>query len=231
MSHYHNRRFKAISSPIEQLDKIALDFSDDIHIIHSMQEIEKLQWNYIDNYHLKNRLHYPYLNLRAFMSELFTFYEIPHELTNIQQYFVQYNKYKKTLPTAGAIVHYENNILLVKNQNGTVYSMPKGKAEKGETLEQTAIREVKEETGLDLTDNITGSNRHTTIQKTRFYIVETDHLLPRFTGYNPREIADVRWFSFDDILDNVNNFSKQVCASVNYLVGEGTSPLAALRCV
>lgn len=41
-------------------------------------------------------------------------------------------------------------VLLVKNNNGRYWSFPKGHIEKGETEKQTAIREIKEETGLDV---------------------------------------------------------------------------------
>ena len=56
--------------------------------------------------------------------------------------------------SCGAIVIYKNKdkykILLVRNYNGRNYSFPKGHVEYGETEEQTAVREVKEETGLDI---------------------------------------------------------------------------------
>jgi 8-oxo-dGTP pyrophosphatase MutT (NUDIX family) len=56
--------------------------------------------------------------------------------------------------SCGAIVIYRSDknykILLVKNHNGRNFSFPKGHVEKGETEQQTAIREVKEETGLDI---------------------------------------------------------------------------------
>ena len=56
--------------------------------------------------------------------------------------------------SCGAIVIYRDGrsykILLVRNHNGRNYSFPKGHVEKGETEQQTAIREVKEETGLDI---------------------------------------------------------------------------------
>ena len=42
-------------------------------------------------------------------------------------------------------------ILLVKNNNGRYWSFPKGHIEEGETEQETAIREIKEETGLDVT--------------------------------------------------------------------------------
>ena len=57
--------------------------------------------------------------------------------------------------SCGGIIFYKTKqntkILLVKNNNGRYWSFPKGHIEDGETEQQTAIREIKEETGLDVT--------------------------------------------------------------------------------
>ncbi|WP_318614364.1 NUDIX hydrolase [Sporosarcina sp. YIM B06819] len=47
---------------------------------------------------------------------------------------------------------HEKNVLLVKNKGpgASYYTLPGGAVEQGETLEEAAIREVKEETGLDV---------------------------------------------------------------------------------
>lgn len=57
--------------------------------------------------------------------------------------------------SCGAVIFYKNrqnsiNLLLVKNSNGRYWSFPKGHIEKGETEQETAKREIKEETGLDV---------------------------------------------------------------------------------
>jgi 8-oxo-dGTP pyrophosphatase MutT (NUDIX family) len=52
--------------------------------------------------------------------------------------------------SAGGIVRRGDELLLVKVENlkgQVVWTFPKGHIEKGETLEQTAVREVQEETG------------------------------------------------------------------------------------
>ncbi len=57
--------------------------------------------------------------------------------------------------SCGGIIFYKTKqntkILLVKNSNGRYWSFPKGHIEEGETEQETAIREIKEETGLDVT--------------------------------------------------------------------------------
>lgn len=57
--------------------------------------------------------------------------------------------------SCGAVVFYRTGtqlqILLVKNHNGKYWSFPKGHMEIGESEQETAIREIKEETGLTVT--------------------------------------------------------------------------------
>ena len=56
--------------------------------------------------------------------------------------------------SCGGIIFYNGKqntkILLVKNTNGKYWSFPKGHIEQGETEKETAAREIKEETGLDV---------------------------------------------------------------------------------
>lgn len=56
--------------------------------------------------------------------------------------------------SCGAIVYRKHHgnieLLLIKNANGGHWSFPKGHVEKGETEEQTAVREIMEETGIEV---------------------------------------------------------------------------------
>lgn len=56
--------------------------------------------------------------------------------------------------SCGAVIFYKGHqnvkLLLVKNSNGRYWSFPKGHIEKGETEKETAVREIKEETNLDV---------------------------------------------------------------------------------
>lgn len=56
--------------------------------------------------------------------------------------------------SCGAVVfkskNSKNKFLLIKNKRSAHWGFPKGHIELGETREETAVREVKEETGLDI---------------------------------------------------------------------------------
>lgn len=50
----------------------------------------------------------------------------------------------------GAFVIENGKVLMIQNKNGLHWDFPKGHQEKGETKEETAIREVFEETGIQI---------------------------------------------------------------------------------
>jgi 8-oxo-dGTP diphosphatase len=65
------------------------------------------------------------------------------------------NEARKTLPAVSVAVVRTDTVLLVKRARQPsqgLYAFPGGKVEAGETLEQAAVRELLEETGLRATD-------------------------------------------------------------------------------
>ncbi len=84
------------------------------------------------------------------------FYE-PEIIERLEHTSINFRKitciYEKS---CGAVIYRQNDrkdikILLVKNHNGKCWTFPKGHIESGESEQQTALREIKEETGLTVT--------------------------------------------------------------------------------
>ncbi len=81
--------------------------------------------------------------------------EIRNLLDNMKQLKIQKLSCLYEKSCGAVILHWDNKaqdymILLVKNHNGRFYSFPKGHVELWENEKETAVREIKEETNLDV---------------------------------------------------------------------------------
>jgi 8-oxo-dGTP pyrophosphatase MutT (NUDIX family) len=118
--------------------------------------------------------------------------------------------------TAGGMVFRRSavgtiDILMIQDRKGR-WTIPKGHVEAGESFEQTAIREIGEETGLtnlkirDKLDKIFFFYRRDgqlIYMTTHIFLIEalgdTDALVPE----NSEGIVDVKWFAKDDALKHI----------------------------
>lgn len=57
--------------------------------------------------------------------------------------------HSQSIPKSGAIILKDRSVLLLYRAKQNDWTFPKGHVEFGETDNQTMIREIKEETGLD----------------------------------------------------------------------------------
>ena len=102
--------------------------------------------------------------------------------------------------SCGAIVyrkhHGNTEILLIKHINSGHWSFPKGHMEMGESETETALREIKEETGLDVLldptfcESVTYFPRKDTQKVVVYFIAKA-----KTFDYTPQEdeIAEIRW--------------------------------------
>lgn len=110
------------------------------------------------------------------------------------------------LPCGGVIVFDQNieHCILVKTENNN-YGFPKGKRNKGETMEETALRELQEETGLTkeqikLVDDITLdelSNKDNPC--IRYFLATCDNMDHKFQ-FDEKELSEVDWYKIDDAM-------------------------------
>ena len=117
----------------------------------------------------------------------------------------------------GCIISENNKILLIRQISG-MWGFPKGHVEEGETEEQTAIREVKEETNIDV--QVDSSKRYVMHYKTDKgkYKEVVFFIGKKMGGYlrmQPEEIIEAGWFDYEDALkiisyDNTRDLFKQV---------------------
>jgi len=114
--------------------------------------------------------------------------------------------------SAGLVIIQDNKILLAHPTNApwkNSYSIPKGGVEEGEKLIETALRETKEEVGLnipfELIDRnnehlVTYKNKHgKAYKKVYYYIVKLDdNTYSEILDKNQLQLEEVDWAGFID---------------------------------
>lgn len=102
--------------------------------------------------------------------------------------------------SCGAIVyrkfHGNTEILLIKHINSGHWSFPKGHVENGETEMETAKREIKEETAIDVMidptfrETVTYSPKKDTVKVVVYFLARAKNV-----DFTPQEseISEIRW--------------------------------------
>ena len=107
---------------------------------------------------------------------------------------------------AGGLVTRENDDILMIFRRGK-WDLPKGKLDKGETLEECAVREVMEETGLqkvELKEHLI-TTYHTYFEGARFMLKESHWYSMETSGdqsLKPQleeDITDIKWIPLEEI--------------------------------
>ena len=117
---------------------------------------------------------------------------------------------------SSAIVERDGRFLLVRRRNppaADLFAFPGGRAEPGETPEETAVRELFEETGLiadelALLDAFSGPETNFTYPNgDAVFFVDVVYLCRRYHGTlaaQPDEVTELRFFPADALPENLS---------------------------
>ena len=103
---------------------------------------------------------------------------------------------------SAVLIKKDNSFLLVQENSSRVHGLwnwPQGKIEAGETIEQAAIREAKEETGLNIKIEKSLGVLTDTFSDTKELHVYLGSVLGGEIDFPVNEIMDARFFTFEQI--------------------------------
>lgn len=139
---------------------------------------------------------------------------------------------KIIIPGADGAIIYKGKILLVKNKSLREWFLPGGLQELDESIEQTVVREIREELGIKTTvsklvslysdPKWTKTYANGDLLQTLSFLflmdVAEDSLIN--IEIDQDELSDYGWFDLDKPPAEINNYSKQMCADLIVFTGE-----------
>lgn len=107
--------------------------------------------------------------------------------------------------SAGGLVVHDGHILLISTQEGRRWQLPKGHIEEGETPEEAAVREVREETGVsgrvvaplsDIEYWFVEKGRRRVHKRVDYFLL--DYVGGDAANFDAREVSGAGWFTWDE---------------------------------
>ncbi len=168
--------------------------------------------DFTSNFHNNYGLFYKFYNSDELkdLLKLFSFVTSIKKLyvfhSKLDQLFKQFSSCFVNITAAGGVVtNPEGKVLMIKRRGK--WDLPKGKTEEGENIEQTALREVTEETGIQgleivkplvTTYHIYSSGNDQMLKKNVWFDMRSssnEALVPQ----SEEEISEAIWFNTEDL--------------------------------
>jgi mRNA-decapping enzyme subunit 2 len=170
---------------------------------------EEAHWFYLDHCRAINP-HLPNLKMKGFCKKLIEVCPIIWKGGDPTEGLKEFVSYKQSIPVRGAALFNSamTKILLVQGVESVSWSFPRGKISKDEEDADCAIREVKEEIGLDITPYL---NKDDYIERTvrgKNYKIYLCRNLPEDFNYEPivkNEIRSISWMDFKKIRHKIEH--------------------------
>ena len=133
-------------------------------------------------------------------------------------------KHFKVIEAAGGLIVNERREVLLILRRGK-WDLPKGKLNKGETIERCAIREVEEETGLsDLKLGNKLSITYHTYDDFGKHVLKASHWFKmtcsskqKLTPQSEEQITEVKWVKKDDLQKYLSNTFSTIKEVLSYI--------------
>ena len=112
--------------------------------------------------------------------------------------------------SAGGLVMSGERILLISTRRGRRWQLPKGHLEPGETSEQAAVREIREETGVDgRIVHPLPHVRYAFVERGRRIRKRVDYYLLEYldgdpANYDREEVSGAAWFDWEKGLSTLS---------------------------
>ncbi|MEA1897710.1 MAG: NUDIX domain-containing protein [Bacteroidota bacterium] len=168
--------------------------------------------DFTSNFHNNYGLFYKFYN----SDELKDLLKLFSYVTSIKKLYVFHNKldqlfqqfsncFVNITAAGGVVTNSEGKVLIIKRRGK--WDLPKGKTEKGENIEHTALREVTEETGIQnleivkpliITYHIYSSGNKQMLKKNVWFDMRSssnEALVPQ----SEEEISEAIWFNTEDL--------------------------------
>lgn len=115
--------------------------------------------------------------------------------------------------SCGCVIFAQNGdtteVLLTQNKKGQHWSFPKGHVEKDETELQTAVREVREETGLDVVpySGFSIANQYRSAARTSKTVIYFVAQVPRDSALKlqEEEVSAAKWVQADTAAHHITH--------------------------
>lgn len=118
--------------------------------------------------------------------------------------------------SAGGLVVRQGSVLLIATAGGRRWQLPKGHVEPGESSEQAAVREVREETGVfgRIVATLPGIDYSFVEKDGRRVRKHVDYYLLEYvtgeaSGFDRHEVDDARWFDWDEALARLSHVNER----------------------
>ena len=127
--------------------------------------------------------------------------------------------------SCGCIVLNSNKEVLLVHHNKGHWDFPKGHIESGETEVQTAIREVKEETNIDVEVNeeyryVTQYSPAENVMKEVVFFLAKN--INNHREAQLAEVSEVKWFRLDEAIERITyDTSKEILIKLKKDLAEG----------